>query len=116
MADAANPEIANALARDALTYVMVLAGLFLVVFVAPPTAWWAVIEEQDHDWRPTLVAIAMVPLYIAILLIPWTRNLFEIRLLPLIDYIVIAIAVVGWALALRYVWKHKIFSRFLEYE
>ncbi len=116
MADAANPEIANALARDALTYVMVLAGLFLVVFVAPPTAWWAVIEEQDHDWRPTLVAIAMVPLYIAILLIPWTRNLFDIRLLPLIDYIVIAIAVVGWALALRYVWKHKIFSRFLEYE
>ncbi|CAN5680324.1 HAD-IC family P-type ATPase [soil metagenome] len=112
-AEAVRPQVSNALAHDALTYVLVLAGLFLVVFVAPPNQWWAVIEESEHDWRPTIVAAAMIPLYVAILAIPWTRGLFDIRLLPIRDYVLIAFAVIIWALALRYVWKYKVFERFL---
>jgi cation-transporting P-type ATPase E len=110
------PTASDAVARDALTYVMVLAGLFLVVFVAPPNEWWAVVEPTDHDWRPTIVAISMVPLYIAILAIPWTRRLFDIALLSLVEYILIGLAVVVWALLLRFTWKARIFERFFAYQ
>ena len=43
-------------ARDALTWLLILGGLWLVVFAAPPTKWWAVFEEATGDWRPTIVA------------------------------------------------------------
>jgi cation-transporting P-type ATPase E len=115
-ADAARPGVSEALARDALTYILVLAGLWLVVFVAPPNEWWAVIEPTEHDWRPTIVAALMLPLYMAILAIPWTRDLFDIALLSATDYIVIALAVVAWALLLRYTWKIRLFERLFGYE
>ena len=105
----------GALARDALTYVMILSGLWLVVFVAPPNKWWAVVEETDHDWRPTLVALAMIPLYIVILTVPWLRELFSVRLLSIRDYVIIAVAVTLWAFALRYIWKAQVFERFFGY-
>lgn len=113
--DVNNPHVSGALAKDALTYVMILCGLFLVVFTAPPNEWWAVIEETNHDWRPTLVAILMVPLYIAILYYPWSRELFSIQLLTWWQYAIIAIAVVAWAWGLRYSWQNKIFDRFFGY-
>lgn len=106
----------DALARDALTYVMVLCGLVLVPFVAPPTSWWAVVDEGDSlDWRPTLVAMAMVPLYVAILYFPWSRRLFDIEIMNLRDYVLIAIAVLLWTLALRSIWKSRLFERYFGY-
>ncbi|MCO5222833.1 MAG: HAD-IC family P-type ATPase [Thermomicrobiales bacterium] len=111
-----NPDVSGALAKDALTYVMILCGLVLVVFTAPPNEWWAVIEETDRDWRPTAVAILMIPLYIAILSYPWSRKLFSVRLLEWWQYAIIAIAVVAWALGLRYAWQNKIFNRFVGFK
>jgi cation-transporting ATPase E len=110
-----NPIVSGAQARDALTYVMILAGLWLVVFVAPPNEWWAVVDKTDHDWRPTIVAASMIPLYILVLAVPWLRDLFSIRLLSWWHYPIIALAVVVWALSLRYTWKAKIFERFFGY-
>ncbi len=114
-AEVNNPHVSEALAKDALTYVMILCGLFLVIFTAPPNDWWAVIEPTDHDWRPTLIAVLMIPLYIAILYYPWSRNLFSIRLLDWWHYAIIAVSVVAWAFALRYSWQNKIFNRFFGY-
>ncbi len=114
-AEVSNPHVSGALAKDALTYVMILCGLWLVVFTAPPNEWWAVIEQTDRDWRPTLVAVLMVPLYIAILYYPWSRNLFSIQLLTWWQYLIIGIAVVAWAFGLRYSWKNKVFDRFFGY-
>lgn len=114
-AEVNNPDVSGALAKDALTYVMILCGLWLVVFTAPPNEWWAVIEETDRDWRPTAVAILMIPLYVAILYYPWSRNLFSVRLLDWWHYLIIAVAVVAWAFGLRYSWKNKIFNRFFGY-
>jgi cation-transporting ATPase E len=114
-AEVNNPDVSGALAKDALTYVMILCGLALVVFTAPPNEWWAVIEETDRDWRPTAVALLMIPLYMAILYYPWSRNLFSVELLSWWQYVIIAIAVVAWAFGLRYCWKNKIFNRFFGY-
>jgi cation-transporting ATPase E len=114
-AEVNNPNVSGALAKDALTYVMILCGLALVVFTAPPNEWWAVIEETDHDWRPTAVSLLMIPLYIAILYYPWSRDLFSVRLLDWWHYAIIALAVVAWTFTLRYAWKNKIFDRFFGY-
>ncbi|MCC6944263.1 MAG: HAD-IC family P-type ATPase [Thermomicrobiales bacterium] len=111
----ASGQASDALARDALTYVMVLCGLVLVPFVSPPSQWWSVLGEKETDWRPTLVAVLMVPLYIAILAIPWSRKLFDIELLFVRDYILIALMVVIWTFAMRYTWKSRLFERYFGY-
>jgi cation-transporting ATPase E len=100
------------IARDALTYLLVLAGLFLVVFAAPPTRWFAVVEETTGDWRPTILAIAMLGLYCVILSIKALRDFFGIHLMLAGDYFVIGVFVILWALALRYIWKKNMFERF----
>jgi cation-transporting ATPase E len=83
--------------------------------VAPPNEWWAVVEPTEHDWRPTILAAAMVPLYIAILALPWTRDLFDVELIGGLNYTRIVIAVVIWTLVLREVWKRQIFERLFGY-
>jgi cation-transporting ATPase E len=114
-AEVNNPDVSGALAKDALTYVMILCGLCLVIFTAPPNEWWAVIEETDRDWRPTAVALLVIPLYIAILYYPWSRDLFSVQLLSWWQYAIIAAAVFAWAFGLRFCWKNKIFNRFFGY-
>jgi cation-transporting ATPase E len=102
----------NQVARDALTYLLVLAGLCLVVFAAPPTRWFAVVDELANDWRPTILAIAMIPLYVVILLVDPFREFFGLNTMAIQAYFTIAVIVVLWACALRYVWKTHAFERF----
>lgn len=102
------------LARDALTYVLVLCGLWLVAFAAPPTQWFAVIEESTGDWRPTIVAICMLPLYAVIVLIPRLRGFFGINPLEGWLYVLIAVIVPAWMIALRYLWKSSVVDRIID--
>lgn len=104
----------NVIGRDALTFVLVLCGLWLVVFAAPPTRWFAVVEETTNDWRPTLLAIAMLPLYALIMEVPKVRGFFGLN--PLEDwlYASVAIVVTIWMLALRYVWANGYVDRIME--
>ncbi len=101
------------LARDALTYVLVLGGLVLVPFACPPNAWFAVIAETDHEWRPTLLAIAMLPLYALILSIAPLRDFFGTNLLGWSNYLVIGVVVALWTLGLRAAYRTHIFERYL---
>ncbi len=104
----------NVLARDALTYVLVLCGLWLVVFAAPPTRWFAVVEETTHDWRPTIVAAAMLPLYALIVAVPEVRSFFGMNPLEGWLYVPVACVVTAWMIALRYVWANGVVDRVLE--
>jgi cation-transporting ATPase E len=103
------------LARDALTYVMILGGLWLVVFAAPPNEFWAVVEPTTGDWRPTLVAVAMLGVYVLVLLVAPLRAFFGVHLLGLGEYLTIAAIVGYWALLLRLVWRRRLFDRFFGY-
>lgn len=102
------------LARDGLTFVLVLCGLWLVVFAAPPTKWFAVVEETTHDWRPTIVAIAMVPLYAIIMGTPGIRGFFGMNPLEAWLYAPVALAVTAWMIGLRYVWASGFVDRMLD--
>jgi len=101
------------LARDGLTYVLVLCGLWLVVFAAPPTKWFAVVEETTHDWRPTILAVAMLPLYALIVATPGIRGFFGLNPLEGWLYVPVAIVVTAWMIALRYVWANGYLDRLL---
>jgi len=102
-------------ARDALTHLLVLAGLVLVPFTSPPTSWFAVATETNHDERPTLLAAAMMPLYIVILAVRPLREFFGTNLLSAGDYVVVGAIVIAWALVLRYAYKTEAFGRYFGY-
>jgi cation-transporting ATPase E len=102
-------------ARDALAWLLILGGLWLVVFAAPPTKYWAVFEEATGDWRPTIVAALMVPVYLIISLNGTLRDFFEVTRLPMIDYVLVTLLSIAWALAMRAIWKYRLFDRFFGY-
>jgi cation-transporting ATPase E len=108
--------IDDRIARDSLAHILILAGLVLVFFAAPPTKWWAVLEEPTGDWRPALLALAMLPLYIVILAMPMLRQFFGLHLMEWDAYLGIGVIVVIWTVALRWIWKEHIFGRMLGYD
>jgi cation-transporting ATPase E len=102
------------LARTALTTVSVLCGLALVPFVEPPTAALVGGDELSGDWRPTLLALAMLVLLAIIMAVPPMRTFFELRVLGAWDYSVIALVTAVWALLLRSIWRARLVERFLD--
>jgi cation-transporting ATPase E len=99
-------------ARSALTTTTVLCGLLLVPFVEPPNAAWEGAEEVSGDWRPTILAAVMLALYAAVLAIAPLRDFYELDLLPWSGYVIIALAVLGWATMVRYLWRLRLPARF----
>ncbi|MDH4208370.1 MAG: HAD-IC family P-type ATPase, partial [Anaerolineae bacterium] len=85
------------LARSALTTVTVFCGLFLILFVEPPTQFWVAGDELSGDWRPSALALGMLVIYGCVLAIEPLRTFFELSLLPILDYLALGAVAVGWA-------------------
>jgi hypothetical protein len=105
-------EIPGSIARDALTFLLILAGVSLVPFAAPPNRWFAVIEETHFDWRPTILGLVMLPLYALIVAIAPVRDFFGTSVMRAGDYVAICAVAVIWVFALRYCWQTQIFEQF----
>jgi hypothetical protein len=58
----------------------------------------------------------MLLLYVVITLVPSLREFFELTLLRAIDYLCIGLAVAVWAVALRLVWRRRLFEWWLGIE
>ncbi len=107
----------HALARDMLNLVTLTIGLAVVVFVAPPTQFWAVGERAWNDWRPVIVAIGGGLLITAVVLeIPFAARLFEVRELPLRDYFAVFASTAVWIAAVWWLLKSRFMERFLRME
>jgi cation-transporting P-type ATPase E len=96
--------------------VLVLGGLVLVLFAAPPGPWFAVVEEMDGDRRPAYLALAMVPLYAVVMSVPSLREFFGMRGRLNVDFGFIVLVVFLWMYVLRWVWEARIFDRFFGYD
>ena len=105
-----------AVAQTVLTHFLMLTGLLLVIFVVPPTPFWAVAEKLSEDWRPTLLSIFLIVLYGLFLLITPLREFFDLVELRLADYAFIAGAAVYWVLLARAAWRWKLVDKFLKVE
>lgn len=106
------PHASHPVARDGITFVLILGGLWLVVFAAPPTEFWAVCEECTGDWRPTILAAAMLPLYILVMQVGFLRTLFGANTMGALDYLLLSVMVTTVIFGLRAIWKHRLFERF----
>ncbi len=104
------------IARTALTTTTVMCGLVLIPFVEPPTEAWVGGDVLSGDWRPTLLALAMLGLYAVVTVTPALRGFFELVLLRGWDYLLIGASVVAWALLLRLVWRTRLMERLLTRE
>jgi cation-transporting ATPase E len=112
-ADAVALDAASAHARTALTTFLVFVGLALIVFVEPPTAWFAVAEPISRDRRPTYLAIALGFGYLATLLVPAARDFFSFAVPNPSDALLAGVAIAIWIPLVRTFWKGRLVDRFL---
>lgn len=109
-------EVSLLIAQTALTVFLVITGLLLVIFVEPPTRWFAGGDEFSGDWRPTIVVILMLITFVGVILIAPLRQFFELIALPLPAYAGIVAVALIWMLVLRRAWRKRWMQRFLEIE
>jgi cation-transporting ATPase E len=121
---ATNPSIGDtvvqaqaiAAAQTAVTTLGIICGLLLLVFVEPPSELFVGGDMLSGDWRPTYLAVALLAGYVGILAIPGLARSFDITPLALVDYLLIGIVAVVWAVVLRWVWRARLMERFLDLE
>jgi len=101
-------------AQTTLTYIIIICGILLVIFVEPPTKWWAGGDVLSGDWRPTLLSIGLIFLFFVFLATPALREFYGLTLLRQSNhYVVIALAVIIWVFILRFVWRARLVERYL---
>jgi cation-transporting ATPase E len=106
--DAARP-----VAQTVLTAFLVICGLFLVVFVEPPTEWWTGGDTLSGDWKPASLAGFLMVAFVAINVIPQARALFALAPLGWTEVGLIAGAVAIWLPLVRLLWRKRLIARFL---
>jgi cation-transporting ATPase E len=88
------------IARSALITITTYCGVLLIPILAPSNRTDApqVGALRGHDWRPTLLAIALVVLFGAILSLPIARWFYQIEPIPIEDAVVLGLISLVWAL------------------
>jgi len=98
-----------------LTYASIAMGLLLVIFVQPPTEFWAGGDRLAGDWRPTILALGLMLVLLASPYNPILRGFFGLApLRSLTDGLIVAGVTMAWVIVLRLVWKRRIIDRYLD--
>jgi cation-transporting ATPase E len=88
-----------------LTYALVAMGLFLVLFLRPPTPIWGGGSSKPGGRRFTVAVVVLLVAFLLVSMIPLAYELFELE--PLReprDYAIVGIVILGWAVILRFIW------------
>jgi cation-transporting ATPase E len=109
-------EVATLAAQTVLTMFTTLASLVLVIFVEPPTQFFVGGDEFSGDWRPTLLMIGMLLVFLSVLLVEPLRHFFELLILSRETYLMVIAAVTVWLFVLRGAWRGRWLDRFLRLE
>ncbi len=100
-------------AQTALTAFSVLCGILLIPFVEPPSEFWVGGDVLSGDWRPTLLSVLLLIVFLAGMAVPGLGDFFEMAPLSWTDYLILCGAAVLWALLLRWMWRARLMDRFL---
>jgi cation-transporting P-type ATPase E len=100
-------------ARSTITVFATVCGVLLLVFVAPPTRFWAGGNAVRDDWRPTVLAGVLLLGLGVLLSLPPGRAFFEIQELALLDVAVIVSVALLWAILVRFIWRLRLLERIL---
>jgi len=105
-----------AYAQLALTHMLVVSGLALVVLVRPPTRHIRKRETNQtgaeesnalgRDWRPTILVLGVMLIFVIIVPMRWTQYLFRLDVLRQgMDYLVVGLAVLAWVATVEIIWR-----------
>jgi cation-transporting ATPase E len=100
-------------AQSAVTAFLVFTGLALVVFVEPPSDWFAVFRPRTDDRRPAAMAAVLGIAFVIVDVVGPLRAIFDLRPLDPIEWAIVAASVVVWVLVMRPVWRHRLIERFV---
>jgi cation-transporting ATPase E len=92
-------------ARTVLTITSTVCGLVLLPFVQDPPERWMTVAGLRSDFRTTLLALAMFAGFLVSYLVPPLRDFYELEMLDIRDYGIIAAAVALWAVVLSLAWR-----------
>jgi len=102
------------IARSALVAFLVFCGLLLILLLKPPTRFWAGGAPLSGDRRYPLMALAMLIAFIVLLVVPGLRDAFDLSVLAPLDYLILALLAMVWALLVRTAWRDRWLERFLQ--
>jgi cation-transporting ATPase E len=113
--DEANAALKDTLpwAQTLLTYFLTVCGLLLVMFVEPPSRFWAGSDEPSSDHRPTWLTIALLIGVLLIAFVPALSELFDLRPVEPLDMVVVGVAAAVWVFLVRWAWNRHWLERFL---
>jgi cation-transporting ATPase E len=100
-------------AQTALTTFTLFAGLWLIVFVEPPTRWFVAGDRWSGDLKPSLLALVLLGVYLLVVLVPDARRFFQLMPLNAPTFALLLGLSVVWMLVLRFTWRHRLLERFL---
>jgi cation-transporting ATPase E len=100
-------------ARSALTAFLVLSGLLLVPFVAPPSPWFAVVDPIADDLRPAVLTILLAFAFLVVALLPIGRTMFDLVPLRGNAAMLVVGGTIAWLFVVRTAWKLKLLARFV---
>jgi cation-transporting ATPase E len=85
----------------------------LVMFVEPPSRFWAGSDEPSGDRRPAWLTIALLVGVLLIAYVPALSELFDLRPIAPLDMAVVGIAAAVWVFLVRWAWNRHLLERFL---
>jgi cation-transporting ATPase E len=100
-------------AQTVVIYFLTVCGLLLVMFVEPPSRFWAGRDEPSGDRRPTWLAIGLLLGLLAIAFVPTLSGLFDLRPVRPLDAAIIAVSAAVWVFLVRWAWSRHLLERFL---
>ncbi len=85
----------------------------MVIFIEPPSRFWAGSDQPSGDRRPTWLTIALLVGLLAIAFVPGLSGLFDLRPIPTLDVVVVGVAAAVWTFLVRWAWNRRLLERFL---
>ena len=101
------------LAQTALTIFGLLCDMAMIFYIAPPTRFWAIREPVTNDWRPALLAMGLVALFLILFALPPLRSFFEFVTLTFGESCVLLGLALAWMCSTYLSWRWQVLERFL---
>ncbi len=101
------------LAQTAVSAFLIAVGLFLVIFVEPPTEWWTGGAPLSGDRKPTILALGSLAVIPILVNVPLINEFFSFEPLRLEYAVIVIVFVVVWILGVRMFWRHRLIERFV---
>jgi cation-transporting ATPase E len=104
---------ATIVAQTALSIFITITAFVLILFLEPPMRFFTGWTAQRSDKRPALLALALSASLALIVMVPALARYVSLFPLGPGAAAAIALAVLLWTLALRTIWRTRLFERFV---